>query len=113
MIQGVIDGLRVRDLPTIVGPFAAYIRLSNVYGGQAIVFDLVDAATDEELFRITATSQGKADPLKTHTLVLAIPPFEVRTAGRYHFRASPPDGVPFVESLIEISRVDPPDTIGD
>jgi len=100
-LEGVIGAVGVASVPAVVGPYVAYIRLSNVYGGQEIVLSICNATDDEEVFRVMATSSEKSDPLETHTIILAIPPFEIRETGRYIFSASH-GGVPFAQSMITI-----------
>jgi hypothetical protein len=100
-LNGVISKVQVQEVPAFIGPYVAYVRLSNVYSAQRIVLSFCNAATDEELFGFEAQSPDKADPLETHTLILRIPQFAVQEIGRYIFSASH-HGVPFAQCPIEI-----------
>ena len=102
LLHGVISQVFVPKLPALIGPYVAYVRLSNVHGSQSITLSLAHAATEEELFRFSATSPAESDPLATHTFILAIPPLRVTKAGRYIFEASHA-GIPFATNAIEIS----------
>jgi hypothetical protein len=101
IFHGIIDLIVVSSMPADIGPFAAYIRLSNVYGSQRILINLINAATDQEVFRFEAQSPVQSDPLATHTLILRIERFAVCEPGRYIFSASHA-GVPFAQSPIII-----------
>jgi len=104
-LHGVINGIVIPELPAVIGPYVAYIRLSNVYGGSEILISFCTADSDEEIFRLDAKAPDKSDPLQTHTLIIRIPAFAVEAAGRYIFSASH-GGVPFAQSPIEISTLE-------
>ncbi len=99
---GIVDRIRLGDTPAMVGPLAAYIRLSNVYPAQEISLTFARSGTDDELFRLGARSPSNSDPLETHTLVLPIPPFEIGMAGRSVFQALHAQ-VPFAQCAVEVS----------
>jgi hypothetical protein len=103
VLHGVVSEIFVPSLPTILGPYAAYVRLGNVHGGQKIALSFCRAADDEELFRFEATSPTESDPLDTHTLILPIPPFKIKKPGRYIFRALHA-GVPFATNSITVQK---------
>jgi hypothetical protein len=105
-IQGVIDRIRVSALPAEIGPFVAYVRLSNVYRRQRLFFDLMCLSTNEKVLRINAISPKASNPLMTHTLVIPLPRFAVTDAGRYSFTASH-GGAPFAQSLVVIETPQP------
>lgn len=105
-LQGVISGIVVASFPAIVGPFAAYIRLTNVYGGSEIKISLCKADDDDEVFGFVAKAPEKSDPLQSHTIIVKLPPFGIREGGRYIFSASHA-GVPFAQSPIQIEAAAP------
>ena len=103
-LQGVIGGILVPSLPAVIGPYVAYIRMSNVYGGQEIELDITRAGDSAEVFQIKATSPPGSDPLQTHTMILQIPPFQIMEVGRYIFSGTH-GGVAFAQSVINIQAV--------
>ncbi|HEV7297943.1 MAG TPA: hypothetical protein VGN72_01155 [Tepidisphaeraceae bacterium] len=100
ILQGVIGGVQLLQLPAIIGPYVAYIRWSNVYGGQKIKLNFRNE-DDDVIFGMEAKSPAKSDPLETHTLIIRIPPFEITTPGRYLFSAEH-GGSPFAQTTIVI-----------
>ena len=105
LLHGVVDVVSVPQVPIRIGPFAAYIRLSNVYRDQEIQLTICTAVTEEPVFSCSAISPESSDPLQSHTIILQIPPFEIRETGRYIFSASH-GGVPFAQSPIQINFPD-------
>lgn len=100
-LQGVVNGIAVRELPALVGPYVAYVRLSNVYGSQKIQLKFAHGSTDDEVFSFEAEAPEQSDPLGVHTLILKIPQFEITADGRYLFSAVH-NGVPFASSPIVV-----------
>jgi len=88
VLQGIVELVRSSTFPAVVGPFAAFMRLSNVYGQQQIRVALQRGDTQESLFAFIATTHPRADPLGVVTSVIAIPPFIIPAAGRYIFSAT-------------------------
>jgi hypothetical protein len=107
LLQGVINEINVPVVPIALGPFAAYIRLTNVYGGSEIRISLCKADDDEDVFAFPAKAPEVSSPLQSHTLIIRIPPFAIEESGRYIFSASHA-GVPFAQSPIQINVVEPP-----
>lgn len=106
ILNGVVGQIIVPKTPTALGPFVAYIRLSNVYGGQEIKLCFSSAGEEEEeVFSVVAKSPAQSDPLQTHTIILRIPQFEINEIGRYIFSATH-GGVPFAQCPIEIEALD-------
>ena len=104
-LHGVISEIVVPRLPCVLGPYAAYVRLSNVHGGQKITLSFCRLAeSDDELFKFEATSPERSDPVAAHTIILPIPAFVVKRPGRYIFEASH-GGVPFATNAILINSV--------
>lgn len=104
-LQGIIGIIGVRELPATVGGFVAYIRISNVYGSPQITINLINAASDEAILELRVPLPEGNDPLGVYTLVVPIPPFQVRESGRYMFNAIC-GGIPIAQSPIMI--VTPP-----
>lgn len=107
LLQGIVDRVNVEKLPATLGPYVAYVKLSNVHGAQHIEMNFCNAASEEVLFTFGATSPPENDPLAAHTLILPIPPFVVKKAGRYIFRASHA-GIPFATNAIVVAVPEKP-----
>ena len=86
-IEGVVDRITVPDVPALVGPFVAYIRLGNVYSRQKIKFNFCHESDDKAFFNLSTMSPEDSNPLETHTLVVRIEEFEIHQGGRYLFSA--------------------------
>ena len=106
-LHGVIGGIGVASLPAPLGGYVAYVRFSNVHGEQKVRLTFEHAGDGESLFEIEASFPAQSDPLGVYTLVIPVPPFEIREAGRYMFTASH-GGVPLAQSPIEIRLARPP-----
>ena len=106
-LHGVVNVITVDEKPAKVGPFVAYVRLSNVYPSQKIELKFCTAGEDE-VFRMDAEAPKTSDPLGVHTLILVIPQFTVEAGGRYIFSVSH-GGVPFATSPIQVVVFDEKD----
>lgn len=90
-LAGVIGVIGVAHVPATLGTYVAYIRISNVHGTQRVRVGLEDPA-GAPVFQFVAELAGAQDPLGVHTLVVPIPHFEVKSAGRYYFEARSDSG---------------------
>lgn len=104
-LHGVIGTIVVLECPARVGPYVAYVRLSNVYSKQEIELIFRKADDDEMVFSFKAKSPASSNPLHTHTLIVKIPQFEIPSAGRYIFTAEH-GGVEFAQSRFEVKSID-------
>jgi len=103
-LHNIVGTLLAKEFPAVFGPFIVYIRLSNVYGEQLVNFSLQNADTEEKLIEFTARTHPQANPLGVVTTVVPIPPFEIRTPGRYILEASH-SGIPIAVSPIDVSTM--------
>jgi len=62
---------------------------------------MLSAPDGEEVFGFDAKSPPTSNPLDTHTLIVKIPLFEIKLAGRYVFSALHA-GVAFAQTTIEV-----------
>lgn len=86
-LHGIVGEITVQRLPAVIGPFVAYVRVSNIYGTQDVRFELLTHEGDP-VFALTIQSPPDSHPLGHHTLVMPLERFEVRSPGRYIFQAS-------------------------
>ena len=100
-LHGVIGKITAPKLPATIGPFSAYVRLSNVYANQQIRIEFSHSSSNDPIFSLQALSPQVSDPLAVHTMILAIPPMKLKKPGRYIFSASHA-GVPFATTAIEV-----------
>jgi hypothetical protein len=100
-LQGVISKIVVPKLPVTIGPLAAYVRLSNVYGSQQIEIAFSGGGEDKPIFSFVATSPPSSNPLETQTIMLGLPVIKLKKPGRHVFSASH-GGVPFATTNVEV-----------
>lgn len=101
ILQGVVDYIAVPSVPAVVGPYVAYVRLSNVYAHAEIVLRFCHVDSDDEVFSLNARAPEGSNPLGTHTLILRLPPFPVSEVGKHTLQALH-GGIAFAESPIMI-----------
>ncbi|HMO25296.1 MAG TPA: hypothetical protein PKB10_03425 [Tepidisphaeraceae bacterium] len=103
MLQGVINIITVQNLPAVIGPLVAYVRMRNVYSRQRLHFSLglLEKEQDGEILSFDLDSPDNSDPLGQHTLIIAVPPFPVEQEGRYVFTASH-NGEAFAQTIFAL-----------
>lgn len=99
-LVGIIGTIAVQSLPTVLGGFVAYVRVSNVYGIQKVRISLEHSGSGRAAFEFEVPLQQQ-DPLGVHTVIAPIPPFAVEEPGRYVFQAES-RGEPIAQSPIMI-----------
>lgn len=87
VLQGVVGAVLVASVPAAIGPFVAYIRLSNVHSSEQIDFSFVNSEDNAVLLAFNAKSPEKSDPLGVYTFMVNIPRIPVEKEGRYLFEA--------------------------
>lgn len=100
-LAGIITAIAVRELPSMIGPYACYIRLSNVYPSARIHIGLFPDGADEPLWNFAVEMPPKTDPLGLYTMPLTVPPFGVVQAGRYLLTVIS-GGIPLAATPIQI-----------
>jgi hypothetical protein len=100
-LSGVFTMVLVRELPSAIGPYVLYIRVSNVYPGQP-VFVSLDPPIGETLFRFRVPLPDQPDPLGLYTVPAVIAPFVVSAPGRYMLTVSDGEGIPLAMTPIMI-----------
>lgn len=101
MLHGVINVIFVPQLPSVVGPFVTYVRISNVYPNQTIHVSFERAEDGEKVFEFAAEPPERPDQLGVYTFVVTTPPFRLEQDGRYIFSVRS-DGTPLAESPISV-----------
>ena len=82
MLQGVIGAIAVPALPSKLGGFVVYMRLSNVHAQQNVIVKFEHAASGDVLWELAAIVIQQ-DPLQVNTLVTRVPAFDISKDGRY------------------------------
>jgi hypothetical protein len=100
-LQGVISKIVVPKFPAMIGPLAAYVRLSNIYGSQQIEISFTSGEYEKPIFSFVAISPPSSNPLETQTIMLGLPVIKLKKTGRYLFSASH-GGVPFATTTVEV-----------
>lgn len=84
-LYGVIGSINVPAFPAMVGPFAAYVRISEVMRDQKFALSLERADNNEPVIKFETNLPVPADPLGVVTLVIPVPQFRLELPGRYLF----------------------------
>jgi len=100
-LYGIIGNIAPPSLPHIIGPFVAYIQISNIYAQQRVTVSFETGDAGEPQWEFAAEFVSRSDPLQVHTLVARIPPFLIEKPGRYILRANH-EGIPLAQTPITI-----------
>jgi len=104
MLQGVIGQITVPSLPTTLGGFVVYIRLSNVHAKQTVKVRFEHADSGEVLWELVAEVINQLDPLQVHTLIARVNAAKIEQAGRYILSANY-DGLPVAQTPVLVHNL--------
>jgi hypothetical protein len=99
-IERVIETVEVSRLPITIGPFVAYVRISNIYQQQLVRLSLYRAHDNAEVIGLDVELNSNS-PLGVTTLIAPTPPIPIDASGRYLFEVRY-QGVTMAQTPIQI-----------